>query len=102
MDGEKNERLQPKTAPASESRFSDSSIIGQADALYEQGVFYYRRREWAKARELFSRVKTIQPDRRGIDALLGEIDIFVRLESLEPQRQKETATNELKRETSVP
>ena len=101
MDGDKNERLQPRTAPSLEPRSSDSTIISQADALYEQAMFYYRRREWPKARELFGRVKTIQPDRRGIDALLDEIEIFVRLESLEPQRPKEAVSSEVRKETSA-
>ena len=71
MDGDRNERPQSRTAPSSEPRPSDSTIISQADALYEQGMFYYRRREWQKARELFMRVKTVQPDRRGIERLVG-------------------------------
>ena len=45
---------------------------------------YYRRRQWQQAREGFQQLKRIDPGRRGIDALLDELDIFIRLESLEP------------------
>ena len=54
------------------------------EALYNQGMAYYRRRQWQKARESFQRLKRLEPGRRGIDALLDELDIFIRLESLEP------------------
>lgn len=54
-----------------------------ADALYSQGMAHYRRRRWSDARRCFQRVKTLQPNRRGIDALLRELDIFLQLESVE-------------------
>ena len=53
------------------------------DALYAQGMAYYRRRHWRLARDSFERVKAVQPNRRGIDALLRELDIFLQLESVE-------------------
>jgi tetratricopeptide (TPR) repeat protein len=53
------------------------------DALYEEGMTYYRRRRWQRAKDCFERVKAIQPNRRGIDALLRELDIFLQLESVE-------------------
>lgn len=53
------------------------------EALYSQGMAHYRRRHWSDARECFQRVKTLQPNRRGIDALLRELDIFLQLESVE-------------------
>ena len=55
-----------------------------AEALYNQGMAFYRRRQWQRARESFQRLKKLEPGRRGIDALLDELDIFIRLESLEP------------------
>lgn len=66
------------------------------EALYNQGMAYYRRRQWQQARESFQRLKRVDPNRRGIDALLDELDIFIRLESLEPaalpQEQAPTTT----------
>ena len=58
--------------------------VPSAEALYNQGMAYYRRRQWQKARESFQQLKRVDPGRRGIDALLDELDIFIRLESLEP------------------
>ena len=55
-----------------------------AEELYNQGMAFYRRRQWQQARESFLRLKAMEPNRRGIDALLDELDIFIRLESLEP------------------
>jgi len=52
------------------------------DALYNQGMAYYRRRHWQEARRCFERVKALQPNRRGIDALIRELDIFLQLESV--------------------
>jgi tetratricopeptide (TPR) repeat protein len=56
-----------------------------ADALYAEGMAHYRRREWSQAKACFARLKTIAPDRRGVDALLNEIDIFVQLQEMRPE-----------------
>lgn len=61
---------------------SDSS----ADELYEQGMAHYRRREWQQARASFLRLRELDPGRRGIPALLDEVEMFIRLQSLEPER----------------
>jgi tetratricopeptide (TPR) repeat protein len=58
-----------------------------ADALYAQGMAHYRRREWERAKTCFSRLKAIAPDRRGVDALLNEVDIFIQLQGMQPERQ---------------
>ena len=55
-----------------------------ADALYREGLAYYRRRQWQQARESFQRLRALDPGRRGIDALLDELEIFIRLESFVP------------------
>jgi tetratricopeptide (TPR) repeat protein len=46
---------------------------------------HYRRREWPEARECFARLKAISPGRRGVDALLNEVDIFIQLQEMQPQ-----------------
>jgi len=45
---------------------------------------HYRRREWREAKACFTRLKSIAPDRRGVDALLNEIDIFIQLQEMQP------------------
>ena len=52
------------------------------DILYNQGMAYYRRRHWREATRCFERVKVLQPNYRGIDALLRELAIFLQLESV--------------------
>jgi tetratricopeptide (TPR) repeat protein len=63
---------------------SKRSIGEDADALYTQGMAHYRRREWKEARACFVRLKALAPDRRGVDALLNEIDIFIQLQQMQP------------------
>jgi tetratricopeptide (TPR) repeat protein len=63
-----------------------------ADALYAQGMAHYRRREWERAKTCFSRLKAIAPDRRGVDALLNEVDIFIQLQGMQPERQETPAS----------
>ncbi len=55
-----------------------------AEALYRQGMAYYRRRQWRQARDSFQGVKKLDPAWRGVDALLHELDIFINLEDLSP------------------
>jgi len=62
-----------------------------ADLLYSRGMAHYRRRQWREARDCFVRLKAIQSERRGIDALLDELNIFIQLEAIQPER-KEPAT----------
>jgi tetratricopeptide (TPR) repeat protein len=58
-----------------------------ADALYAEGMAHYRRREWEDARRCFARLKSIAPGRRGVDALLNEVDIFIQLQDMQPERE---------------
>ncbi|MCZ7568517.1 MAG: hypothetical protein M5U01_08000 [Ardenticatenaceae bacterium] len=55
------------------------------DQLYEDGMRHYRRREWREAVRAFRRIKELDPDRRGIDALLSELEIFMQLEGISPE-----------------
>lgn len=52
------------------------------DALYLQGMAHYRRREWNQARESLLRVKQEEPARGGVDAILNDIDMLMRLDQL--------------------
>jgi len=96
---ERNRRQEPELPeeqPTSARTTPGDDEIGlSADALYEQGMTHYRRREWRQAKEAFARLQKLQPDRRGISALLDEINIFLRLQSLEPQGNSEAETPEI-------
>ncbi len=70
---------------------SKQSAGEEADALYMQGMAHYRRREWMEARACFARLKALAPDRRGVDALLNEIDIFIQLQQMQPAAQQASA-----------
>jgi len=70
----------------------DNGTAENADALYAQGMAHYRRREWPEARACFARLKAIAPGRRGVDALLNEVDIFIQLQEMQPQGAERTAS----------
>ena len=59
------------------------------DALYNEGMAHYRRRRWRQAKACFDQVRRHQPNRRGVDALLRELDIFIQLESVESESRQE-------------
>ncbi len=58
-----------------------------AEALYARGMAHYRRREWQRAMEYFVRLKAMEPNRPGIDALLDELDWFIQLQAMGPEGQ---------------
>lgn len=53
------------------------------DDLYEQGLAHYRQRHWREAQECFRRVQEAEPGRRGVEALLRELEMFISLEGTE-------------------
>ena len=67
----------------------EEQSASEADLLYSRGMAYYRRRQWREARKCFMRLKVIQSERRGIDALLDELNIFIQLEEIQPERRPE-------------
>ena len=74
---------------------AEAQLPEDADALYAQGMAHYRRREWEEARKNFARLRLIAPDRRGVDALLNEVDIFIQLREMQPARaEAETVVTE--------
>lgn len=95
MSEDPEERKRPETEgavpPGQGSEAGERPAEVNADALYEQGMAHYRRREWPQAREAFLRLQELDPGRRGIRALLDEIDLFIRLQTLEPSRVAEGA-----------
>lgn len=55
-----------------------------AEDLYRKGMALYRARAWKEAKECFARLRELDPERRGIDWLLNELDHFLRLEQVRP------------------
>ena len=77
------------SAPSPAAR-TDQAMTGEdADSLYAEGMAHYRRREWREAKDCFLRLKSVAPDRRGVDALLNEVDLFLQLAAMEPERRQE-------------
>ncbi len=52
------------------------------EALYEQGMVHYRRREWIEARDCFRQLKLLEPNRKAIDDLLDDLNLFIQLQSM--------------------
>ena len=67
--------------------FGTEHLPEDAEALYAQGMAHYRQREWEEAKDYFVRLRVVAPDRRGVDALLSEVDIFIRLETMGPDQE---------------
>jgi len=63
---------------------TESELLGSADELYARGMAHYRRREWQDARAIFVRLRSVAPERRGVEALLNEVDLFLQLEAMQP------------------
>jgi tetratricopeptide (TPR) repeat protein len=80
--------LSPTTTPEQATSGED------ADSLYAEGMAHYRRREWQEAKDCFLRLRSVAPDRRGVDALLNEVDLFLQLAAMQPERQHEEAPQE--------
>lgn len=69
------------------------------EQLYQEGMAHYMARRWAEAQETFLRLKEVDPGRPGIDALLEEVQLFLRLQSaeapvVEPRPRPEPTTAE--------
>ena len=55
-----------------------------AEALYYEGMAAYQHRNWEQALERFSRLKELQPNRPGLEALLDEVRWFRQLQAAAP------------------
>lgn len=54
------------------------------EAWYYEGMAAYQHRRWDEALECFTRLKELQPDRPGLDALLDEVRWFRQLQAAAP------------------
>lgn len=49
-------------------------------ALYNEGMSHYRGRRYREAKACFTRLQALDPNWRGLDAILRELEIFVQLQ----------------------
>lgn len=90
VDGTPQDTARGRTHPESEE-------LLDAEALYTRGMAHYRRREWQRAMEYFVRLKALEPNRPGIDALLDELDWFIQLQAMGPEAQTlDTASEDVR------
>lgn len=54
------------------------------EAWYYEGMAAYQHRRWDEALDCFTRLKELQPDRPGLDALLDEVRWFQQLQAAAP------------------
>jgi tetratricopeptide (TPR) repeat protein len=76
----------------------------RADALYEQGMAYYQRREWRQALDNFRRLKAIEPNWQGLDPLIDEASWLLQLEQVDArsgQALEDEATERKRRPVAV-
>jgi tetratricopeptide (TPR) repeat protein len=82
---------------STESDPEQASPIGERlgsmdpEALYLEGMAFYRRRRWREARECFTKLHALDPNRRGIEALLRELDMFQQLEAVRSEGPSDTS-----------
>jgi tetratricopeptide (TPR) repeat protein len=91
MDSNIEERGEEMSEALSQQQLLDP------EGLYAQGMAYYRQRQWREARQCFERLHEMEPGRRGIDALIRELDIFLQLETVsgeQGQGQEQGTPNE--------
>ncbi len=62
---------------------ADASDALRAEALYEQGMASYQRREWRQALDSFTRLKAIEPNWPGLDPLIDEARWLLQLEQVD-------------------
>ncbi len=62
---------------------SDPGDAPRADALYEQGMAYYQRRDWRKALDNFKQLKAIEPNWPGLDPLIDEASWLLQIEQVD-------------------
>jgi len=78
-----NESPQPPLRPAGAASTAAADDALRADALYEQGMAYYQRREWRQALDHFRRLKAVEPNWPGLDPLIDEASWLLQLEQVD-------------------
>lgn len=80
-----NDSPQPlRSAPGADDSAAPAAVENQrAEALYEQGMACYQRRDWRKALDNFKRLKAIEPNWPGLDPLIDEASWLLQLEQVD-------------------
>ncbi len=86
-----NESPQPSLRPVDDANAASETL--HAELLYEQGMASYQRRDWRKALDSFTWLKTIEPNWPGLDPLIDEARWLLQLEQAE-QRSGATLEEE--------
>ncbi|MCX6031068.1 MAG: SH3 domain-containing protein [Chloroflexi bacterium] len=90
--GEPNLRREEAARPENGKTFRPRSFSAPppdpAEALYYEGMAAYQHRNWEQALERFSRLKELQSNRPGLDALLDEVRWFLQLQAAAPARRE--------------
>ena len=99
-----NESPQQPVRPTGGTRPVAGDDALRADALYEQGMAYYQRREWRQALDNFRRLKAIEPNWQGLDPLIDEASWLLQLEQVDArsgQALEDEATERKRRPVAV-
>jgi len=72
---------QPSPRPTGDANAASETL--HAELLYEQGMASYQRRDWRKALESFTWLKSIEPNWPGLDPLIDEARWLLQLEQAE-------------------
>lgn len=78
-----NESSQQPLRPSGPGRSSLPEDAARPEALYEQGMAHYQRREWRRALDNFKRLKAIEPNWPGLDPLIDEASWLLQLEQVD-------------------
>lgn len=95
------ESPQPSPRPTGDANAASETL--HAELLYEQGMASYQRRDWRKALESFTWLKTIEPNWPGLDPLIDEARWLLQLEQAEQRAgaMQEEAGDERRRPAAL-
>lgn len=75
----------------------DAGAALRAEALYEQGMASYQRRDWRQALDSFTRLKAIEPNWPGLDPLIDEARWLLQLEHVDANAEEALKEEEAER-----
>jgi capsular exopolysaccharide synthesis family protein len=70
--------LEAEGQPPAEEAIAESTA--EADTIYAKAMEHYRNRQWREARDALQRLKAMDPGRRGLDALLKDVERMMQRE----------------------
>ena len=78
-----NESSQQPLRTSGPGRSALPEDAARPEALYEQGMAHYQRREWRRALDNFKRLRAIEPNWPGLDPLIDEASWLLQLEQVD-------------------